>query len=252
MNDRPRARFLPVVRASAILLALSASAFVACDSDGDDTDDPEGDPADCRLIANRCHPYDVESELAAECHEVGHDGASPAKCTEMKARCLDECPPLPDAGTGGSGGASGGNGGSTNGGTTQTGGTAGSSTGGQGETGGSAGEATGGSAGEATGGSAGGATGGSAGSAVTGGTSSGGTAGNGAAGTGTAGGGMGGRGGTAGGGTAGGTGETACETLGRVCHDAGAGLAAECHELGHDGNEPACEARLAECLAECT
>ncbi|HEX6276905.1 MAG TPA: hypothetical protein VFZ53_27885, partial [Polyangiaceae bacterium] len=120
MNDRNRARFLPVVRASAILLGLSASAFVACDSDGDDTDDPEGDPADCRVIANRCHPYDSESELAAECHEVGHDGASPAKCTEMRARCLDECPPLPDSGTGGNSGSSSGgtpNGGTSNGGT---------------------------------------------------------------------------------------------------------------------------------------
>jgi hypothetical protein len=247
MNDRNRARLLPVVRASALLVGLSASMFVACDSDGDDTDDPEGDPADCRLIANRCHPYDDESSLAAECHEVGHDGSSPAKCTEMRSRCLDECPPLPDAGTGGSSGASTGgggttSGGTTNGGSTSTGGTAGSSTGGQGETGGGAGEATGGSAGSgAT------TTGGS------GGTSNGGTAGSGTAGGGTAGGGTGGSGGRAGGGgAAGGTGETACETLGRVCHDGAGSVAEECHNLGHDGDEPACEARFAECLAACT
>jgi hypothetical protein len=45
--------------------------------------------------------------------------------------------------------------------------------------------------------------------------------------------------------------ETACETLGRVCHDVGAGRPEECHEIGHDGDERVCEEELEDCLAAC-
>ena len=243
-----------VVRSFALLTGLAASAFVACSSDDEPKGDPKGDPADCRLIANRCHPYDDGSNLAHECHEVGHEGASPAKCSEMRARCEAACPPVdPDAGTGGSGGSSG----SGSGGTSPSGGSAGASTGGAS---GSAGAQTGGEAGEATGGTTTGGSAGQAGSS-SGGASAGGGAGGGGAAAGSGGmpnggrGGAGGSSGRAGGagragsaGSGGTTGETACELLGRVCHD----VDEECHELGHDGNEPACEARLAECLAACT
>ena len=106
-----------------------------------------GDPADCRLIANRCHPDAPESDVAHECHEVGHEGASPKRCSELRPSYERACPPRdPDSGTGG---------------------------------------------------------------------------------------------------------ETACETLGRVCHDVGEGRPEECHEIGHDGDERVCEEKLAECLAVC-
>lgn len=99
-------------RLSALFVAALA-AFAACSEDSSD-DAAKGDPADCPLIANRCHPYDDGSNLAHECHEVGHEASSAARCTEMKAECLAACPERPrDAGAGGtgSGGAPGGDGG---------------------------------------------------------------------------------------------------------------------------------------------
>jgi hypothetical protein len=231
------------VPSTALAFGFVLSAFVACNADDPPTEMPEGDPADCRLIANRCHSYAPESELAHDCHETGHDGADPARCTELKASCLDECPPRePDSGAGGSFG------GTSTGGST-TGGSAGTSPGGAaGEggitTGGSAGETSGGGSsaggpqgGSSSGGSAGSAQGGASGSTATGG--SGGSSVGGA-------GGMGGRAGS--GGT---TGETACDLLGRLCHDGAPGRAQECHEIGHDGDESVCEEELAECLALC-
>lgn len=226
-------------RPSAVAFGFAFAAFVACTSKDPPSDEPEGDPADCRLIANRCHPYAPESELAHECHETGHDGAEPARCTERKASCLDECPERdPDAGTGGSSGATS-TGGSS--GTTSSGGTAGATTGGaSGEggttTGGAAGESSGGASGASSGGSAGGSQGGAAGSTSTGGSA------------GTSSGGSGMAGGSGSGGT---TGETPCELLGRLCHEAGPGRAEECHEIGHEGDEDVCEEELAECLAVC-
>ena len=110
-----------VVRSLALVIGFASSVFVACSSDDEPKDEPKGDPADCRLIANRCHPYADGSNLAHECHEVGHEGESPAKCSEMRARCEAACPPVdPDAGTGGSGGS----GGSGSGGTSPSGGRA--------------------------------------------------------------------------------------------------------------------------------
>ena len=134
MNVSFASRGLLAARLSAVALGFTLSAFVACSPD-DDTDDPDGDPADCKLIANRCHPYDDGSNLAHDCHEVGHEGESPKKCTEMKAQCLAFCPPSdPDSGTGGSAGSSGGSAGSASG-ATSSGGTSsgGTSSGGQAE-----------------------------------------------------------------------------------------------------------------------
>jgi len=228
MNPSFASRWLVTARLSAVALGFTLSAFVACSPD-EDTDEPAGDPADCKLIANRCHSYDDGSNLAHECHDVGHEGESPQKCTEMKAQCLAFCPPRdPDSGTGGSAGSAGSGSGATSSG--------GTSTGGQGA-----------AAGDGSGGAAG-----SDGAAGQGGTSTGGTNGAGSGGLATGGSGglaTGGSGATSG---SGGSGETACATLGRVCHGVGSGFTEECHELGHDGNEPACQAQLAACLAACT
>jgi hypothetical protein len=241
MNASAYFRSSDFLRRSAVLFGFALAGFVACTSDEPPTDEAEGDPADCRLIANRCHPYAPESELAHECHETGHDGADPARCTEVKASCLDECPERdPDAGTGGSSGATGTGG-------TSSGGSAGTSAGGisgQGgttTTGGAAGESSGGasgslSGGSSSGGSAGGSQGGAAGSTSTGGSA------------GTSSGGSGMAGGSGSGGT---TGETPCELLGRLCHEAGPGRAEECHEIGHEGDEDVCEEELADCLSVC-
>jgi hypothetical protein len=182
------------------LFALSALWLPAAGCSEDDGDEVRGNPADCVLIANRCHKYDTGSGLPHDCHEVGHEGASPVQCTKMRTSCLAACPETDggSGGTGGSGGASG------------AAGTAGA-------------DGSGGSAGaDASGGSAG-ATDGSAGQPSSGG---------------------------AGGGAHDG-GSSACDQLANVCHGIGTPVADQCHELGHDGNEPACEAELAECLAVC-
>jgi hypothetical protein len=235
MNVNARSSWPVLLRSSAVGFGFALWAFAACTSDDDGSNQPAGDPADCRLIANRCHPYDDGSNLAHECHEVGHDGVSPAECTRLRASCLDACPERePDAGSGGSAGSA--QGGSS--GATSSGGTAGSGT--AGAAGGSAGEPSGGTAGSSgTTGQGGVANGGSS----TGGASNGGSSMAGMSGSGTAGGGTGGTGPDGG--------ETACETLGRVCHGVGTGFTEECHELGHDGDEEACEEELAACLAAC-
>lgn len=46
---------------------------------------------------------------------------------------------------------------------------------------------------------------------------------------------------------------TSCDQLGDACHDASGagGLAAECHDIGHDGDVAACDAMLTACLAAC-
>jgi hypothetical protein len=242
MNVRAYFRGSGWARSSAVLFGFAIAGFVAC-SDDPTPEEAKGDPADCRLIANRCHPYSAESDFADECHETGHDGADPARCTELKESCLEACPPRePDAGGGGSSGAT-----STGGvsGTTATGGSGAAGDGGS-VSGGASGESSGGAGGSAGSSAQGGASNGGAagsGTGANGGTSSGGTAG----GAGTSGGAGSGSGS---GGTGGG--ETACERLGRICHDAGAGRAEECHEIGHDGDESVCEEELADCLAVCT
>jgi hypothetical protein len=44
-----------------------------------------------------------------------------------------------------------------------------------------------------------------------------------------------------------------CREIARACHphDTGSGIAHECHELGHDGNDALCAPRRDECLAAC-
>jgi hypothetical protein len=174
-----------------------------------------GSAEDCRLIANRCHYYDRDggTALAHDCHETGHDMVSLAQCTAMKASCLAECPERDGGETGGSGG---------------TGNDAASDAGGTGGTG--PGGTAGADAGDDSSPDAAGASGsgGAAGS-----TGTGGSAGSG---------GSGGHGGATG---------TACDQLGSICHGVPGDFPTHCHNLGHDLNEPACEAELAACLAAC-
>jgi hypothetical protein len=179
---------------------------------------PPLDPDVCKLLGNRCHPYDVEGgdPLARECHDIGHDAESLEKCNEIKAACLAVCP-LTDGGhTGGSGGTGGGDAG----GDASSGGTAG--TGDPRDSGADAVSDTGNDA-AGSGGTAGGGSGGTSGSGGTGGSA--------------------GYGGSAG---------TACDQLGSKCHGIGPGFTEQCHALGHDGNEPACEAQFEACIAACT
>ena len=47
----------------------------------------------------------------------------------------------------------------------------------------------------------------------------------------------------------------ACGDLSSMCHDLGVelgGMYAECHDIGHDADEAACEAAYDECIALCT
>lgn len=43
-----------------------------------------------------------------------------------------------------------------------------------------------------------------------------------------------------------------CTELGEVCHDVEGADAQACHDLGHDGDEDACEAEYDACIATCT
>lgn len=44
-----------------------------------------------------------------------------------------------------------------------------------------------------------------------------------------------------------------CEVVGELCHEAdlGSGPAHDCHELGHDGDGPACHAQFSSCIHTC-
>jgi hypothetical protein len=50
-------------------------------------------------------------------------------------------------------------------------------------------------------------------------------------------------------------GHSMCEELGQLCHDLDtgpdAGLARECHQVGHDGDEAACSVIYGECVELC-
>lgn len=202
-NTFPRRQAAHWVFASFVALG----ALAAC---SDEKEEPaRGDPADCKLIANRCHKYDVGSGLAHDCHEIGHDGLSPVRCTELKPSCLAGCPETDggSAGTSGNGGASGMQG---------VGGVAGTNA--EDGSGGSMADSAGGAGGLGTGGSAG---------AGAGGTNAGGTSGIDAGGN-------------------------ECGVLGDLCHGIGPGFTEHCHEVGHDGNEPACEAEFEACVAACS
>lgn len=60
-------------------------------------------------------------------------------------------------------------------------------------------------------------------------------------------------GGDAQGGDGHGVGPAVCEVLGTLCHaaDSGTGPVSECHDVGHEGNEAACEAQFALCITTC-
>ena len=60
-------------------------------------------------------------------------------------------------------------------------------------------------------------------------------------------------GGEAHGGAGHGDAATICQVLGHLCHDAdtGTGLAADCHDLGHEGDGEACEQGFASCIDTC-
>jgi hypothetical protein len=207
------------MRSLAALLAIILS-IGACSEEDDAPPPVQGSVEDCKLIANRCHYYDTDggSALAHDCHEVGHDRKDIAWCTSNKAACLAECPARDSGDHGGSGGMSN---------------DAGPDSSGSGGT--SAG--TSGSAGDDAGSDVSTDTGGSSGAVGTGG-----AAGNG---------GSAGTNGTGGQGGSGGAVGTACEQLGSICHGIPGALTEHCHDLGHDENEPACEAELVACLAAC-
>src|SRR5688500_4472219 len=93
--------------------SLAAVLFVvlslgACAEEDEAPPPAQGNVEDCKLIANRCHYYDTDggSQLAHDCHEVGHDRKDIASCTSMKAACLAECPERDSGDHGGSGGMS--------------------------------------------------------------------------------------------------------------------------------------------------
>jgi hypothetical protein len=217
---RSRERFL-----HSLLVAVAIASTGACSEEGDAPSTPQTSVEDCKLIANRCHFYDVDggSQLAHDCHEVGHDRKDIAVCTSMKASCLAECPARDGGDHGGSGGMSNDAApdSSTGGTSAGTGGTAGDEAGSDSSTDAGGTSGSGGTAGSA----------GSAGSAGTGG----------AAGT----------SGTGGHGGSGGATGTACEQLGSICHGIPGAFTEHCHNLGHDEVEPACEAELQACLAAC-
>ncbi|MBX3185374.1 MAG: hypothetical protein KF819_00100 [Labilithrix sp.] len=64
-------------------------AFAACSSNTPSTEDPAGS---CDQLARACHPYDKETAIGHECHELGHAGNDTA-CAPRKAECLAACPP---------------------------------------------------------------------------------------------------------------------------------------------------------------
>lgn len=47
------------------------------------------------------------------------------------------------------------------------------------------------------------------------------------------------------------SGSDLCLALGTLCHDAEGDLAAECHEIGHDGTPEQCQERFEECAVAC-
>ena len=211
-----------LLRPLAVAALVTSVLFNGACSEEDEAPPPPapGSREDCRLIANRCHPYDNDggSQRAHDCHEIGHDAKDIVLCTSMKAACLAECPERDSGDHGGSGGMSS---------------DAGPDSSGSGGTG----AGSGGTAGDDSGADSSMDAGSTAGASGTAGTAgSGGSAG----GSGT--GGHGGTGGAVG---------TRCEQLASICHGIPGAFTEHCHDLGHDENEPACQAELAACLAAC-
>jgi|GEM_PF-3561322 len=79
--------------------SLLASVAAACSSSS--SSPPSGDTnGACAAVASACHPYDKESAIGHECHELGHEGDD-AKCAVRRAECLAACPPKPEEDAGG-------------------------------------------------------------------------------------------------------------------------------------------------------
>jgi hypothetical protein len=99
-----------------VLVTFAAAiVFAACSTSSDSS---SGAPADvtgsCAVLASQCHPYDKETAIGHECHELGHDGTDSA-CAVRKAECIAACPlreagptPTTDASVDPEGGAEGG------------------------------------------------------------------------------------------------------------------------------------------------
>jgi len=205
-----------------LLAVLAFASIGACSEEDGAPPAPQPSFEDCKLIANRCHYYDTDggSQLAHDCHEVGHDRKDILLCTSMKPSCLAECPARDGGDHGGSAGV--GNDAAPD---SSSGGTSAG-------TGGAAADDAGPDSSTDAGGTSGsGGTAGSAGTAGTGGSA--------------------GTDGTGGHGGSGGATGTACEQLGSICHGIPGVFTEHCHNIGHDEYEPACEAELQACLAAC-
>lgn len=79
----------------AALLFMTAAVAVVFGACSTSTGSSSGAPVDvtgsCAAIATRCHPYDKESAIGHECHDLGHDGTD-TTCAPRKAECLAACP----------------------------------------------------------------------------------------------------------------------------------------------------------------
>lgn len=81
-----------------LLFSAGAVALVvaACSSSSDSDPAPVDPSGSCGAIASACHPYDKETAIGHECHELGHSSTD-ATCAPRRAECLAACPPR-DAG----------------------------------------------------------------------------------------------------------------------------------------------------------
>ncbi len=70
---------------------LFAVLFVACSHDHDDGHTHDERAADCVAIGERCHPFDVGSGLAHDCHANSHAAWDAATCTAKKTECFAAC-----------------------------------------------------------------------------------------------------------------------------------------------------------------
>ncbi len=68
---------------SLFLLALGPT-FLGCKENN------SVDPYACETIAEACHGAALVSEIAAECHELGHDGEL-SECEPRRKECVTAC-----------------------------------------------------------------------------------------------------------------------------------------------------------------
>lgn len=85
-------RLLSQPRVAVFVAAATAIVVVACSSSSGSEPAPVDPAGSCSAIASACHPYDKESLLGHECHELGHSSTD-ATCAPRKAECLAACPP---------------------------------------------------------------------------------------------------------------------------------------------------------------